>query len=86
MYYDVLVSIPQTNFPYNYNRHPESSKRPKFTEVVEVMSVDHKQVLKWRDIDKAVHPQAASLGGPLEAGQDLYPELQQTFLRNTIKH
>ena len=51
-----------------------------------MMSVDPKQVLRWRDIDRAVHAQAADLGGPLEAGQDLYPELQQTFLRNTIKH
>ena len=26
-----------------------------------------------------VHPQAAVLGVPLEAGKDLYPELQQMY-------
>ena len=26
-----------------------------------------------------VHPQAAVLGAPLEAGKDLYPELQQMY-------
>ena len=36
-------------------------------------------------MDKAVHEQASCLGAQLEAGQDLYPELQQTFIRTTIK-
>ena len=27
-----------------------------------------------------VHPQAAVLGAPLEAGKDLYPELQEIYI------
>ena len=30
-----------------------------------------------------VHPQAAVLGAPLEAGKDLYPELQGTYKQTT---
>ena len=36
-------------------------------------------LLSWSEEDMRVHPQAAVLGAPLEAGKDLYPELQGTY-------
>ena len=66
-------------------RHPDSSRRPKFSEILDVFSETPSKLLSWRDMDKAVHVQASCLGAQLEAGQDLYRELQQTFIRTTIK-
>ena len=33
-------------------------------------------LLSWTEKDKAAHPQAASLGAPIEAGDELYTDLQ----------
>jgi len=37
-------------------------------------------LLSWTEEDTRVHPQAAVLGAPLEAGKHLYPELQETYM------
>jgi ephrin-B len=66
--------------------HPDSSRRPTFDQILDEISTNSRVILSWRDVDKRVHPQASVLGTPLEAGQDLYPELQQTFVKYTIKH
>ena len=71
---------------YSIFRHPDSSRRPTFDEIVKDLSENTYQLLSWRDIDKSVHAQASVLGAPLEAGHDLYPELQQTFIKYTIKY
>jgi hypothetical protein len=34
----------------------------------------------WTKHDKAVHHQAMNLGAPLEAGQSLYTELQNSYI------
>ncbi len=60
-------------------RHPDTSSRPSFTEVLEALSEPETDLLRWSAEDTAVHPQAAVLGAPLEAGVDLYPELQETY-------
>jgi len=37
------------------------------------------EILIWAEEDTRVHPQAMVLGASLEAGKDLYPELQDTY-------
>ena len=66
-------------------RHPDSSRRPTFANVLRSLSDNPQTILSWRDVDKAVHEQASVLGAPLAASQDLYSELQQTFVRYSIK-
>ena len=61
-------------------RHPESSSRPTFSELLQVLSQGSEtDLLRWSEEDMRVHPQAAVLGAPLEAGKDLYIELQNAY-------
>jgi len=39
------------------------------------------ELLSWSEEDMRLHPQAAVLGAPLEAGKDLYPELQKMYTK-----
>ena len=49
---------------------------------VHVLSSPATDLLSWSEEDMKVHPQAAVLGASLEAGKDLYPELQWTYMPN----
>ena len=42
-------------------------------------------LLSWTEKDKAAHPRAASLGAPLEAGDELYTDLQDYYLDEASK-
>ena len=64
----------------NTCRNTEKSSRPAFAELVQALSSPVTDLLSWTEEDKRVHPQAAVLGTPLEAGKDLYPELQETYI------
>ena len=80
MYNTHMAKNPTLYSWYNlYYRHPDKSSRPSFTEVVEALSEPEIDLLCWSEEDTAVHPQAAVLGAPLEAGVNLYPELQGTY-------
>ena len=68
-------------FPSMHDRHPEKSSRPSFPQVVETLSEPDFELLCWTEEDLKVHPQAAVLGAPLEAGKDLYPELQKAYMQ-----
>jgi len=61
-------------------RNADKSSRPDFAEVVQALSSPVTDLLSWSEEDLRVHPQAAVLGAPLEAGKDLYPELQGTYM------
>ena len=37
------------------------------------------ELLYWLEEDKEIHPEAAVLGASLAAGEQLYPELQNTY-------
>ena len=67
---------------YLYYRNPDKSSRPDFAELVHTLSSPVTDLLSWSEEDMRVHPQAAVLGAPLEAGKDLYPELQGTYMHN----
>ena len=62
------------------SRHPEKSSRPQFTEVVETLSLPEYEVLSFPEEEVKVHPQASVLGGPLEAGRDLYKDQQNAYM------
>ena len=64
----------------NTCRNTEKASRPAFAEIVQTLSSPVPDLLNWTEEDKRVHPQAVVLGAPLEAGKDLYPELQETYI------
>jgi len=64
---------------YFHSRHPEASSRPTFYQLLQALSFSEAELLVWSEEDMRVHPQAAVLGASLEAGRDLYPELQETY-------
>ena len=61
-------------------RNPEPSSRPTFPEIqVEVMRPDFK-LLTWTAEDVAAYTEEArTLGAPLEAGEELYTDIQNTY-------
>ena len=61
------------------SRNTEKSSRPDFGELVRTLSSPITDLLSWFEEDTKIHPQATVLGAPLEAGQDLYPELQKIY-------
>ena len=63
-------------------RNADKPSRPDFAELVRALSSPVTDLLSWSEEDMRVHPQAAVLGAPLEAGKDLYPELQGTYMHN----
>ena len=63
-------------------RNADRSSRPDFTELVNALSSPVTDLLSWSEEDMRVHPQAVVLGAPLEAGKDLFPELQGTYMHN----
>jgi len=65
--------------------HTEAGRRPTFSAVVKMLSHLDSHLLNWTERDKSVHPQAASLGAPLEAGERLFPELQDYYMDDKSK-
>ena len=43
-------------------------------------SLPDTKLLKWSEEDKATDPEAATLGADLDAGQELYKELQERYI------
>ena len=59
------------------HRHPETSSRPTFSTLLQ--SLSHLS-LEWSREDTSSHPQSATvLGAPLEAGQNLFQDLQNLY-------
>ena len=65
---------------YSHSRHPDPASRPTFSELYQALSQPDSKLLGWSEADMRVHPQAAVLGAPLEAGKDLYRELQEMHI------
>ena len=61
-------------------RHPDTVSRLTFSELCQALSQPESELLGWSEEDMRVHPQAAVLGAPLEAGKDLYRELQEMHI------
>ena len=65
---------------HSCHRHPESSGRPSFADLVSDLSQSEGELLVWSEQDRSCHPQAAMLGAPMEAGAPLYPLLQNSYM------
>ena len=75
----INVSFIEQNSLFFYFRHPQYQSRPLFINLVELLSRPEIDLLIWSEEDRSVHQQAAVLGAPLEAGKELYPELQNSY-------
>ena len=62
-------------------RHPDASGRPQFAQLLQVLSRPEHELLSIPEEEGRVHPQATLLGAPLEAGKQLYLELQNTYIK-----
>ena len=72
----MLIYIPS----FLCNRNPECSNRPKFACVLQSLQHPDFKLLKWTAEDvSAYSEQARTLGAPLEAGEELYQELQNMY-------
>ena len=72
-------------FSHPPHRHPENNQRPTFKDILAILAEDPDSLLHWSEADKVVHPFSFVLGSELEEGQDLYPQLQQTFVKSKLK-
>ena len=78
----VLESLIVTDSFVSIPRHPSSSDRPKFREMVLILISNEGEVLHVPQEALDTHRMAGELGAPLEAGEDMYPDLQMTYTNN----
>ena len=62
-----------------FNRHPVAVERPSFHDVMVSLLQPNQTILKVPESALSSHPQAGTLGGPLKAGEDMYPILQHAY-------
>ena len=75
---DLISILAKTVIP-SY-RKPESSRRPTFPQLVELLSRADFELFAWEEEDlKDSDPQVKLIGALLEVAQDLYPELQRSY-------
>lgn len=72
---DPCVTMSQEDAP-RAHRSPKPSGRPTFTSVVQTLSQPTSLLLHWTEEDRQSHPRASCLGAVMEAGRELYPDLQ----------
>ena len=64
-------------------RQPESSYRPTFPQLLELLSRADFELFAWEEEDvKDCNPQVKTIGAPLEIAKNLYLELQATYVNN----
>ena len=84
-YFNFLIVFLYIIFSRPPHRHPENNQRPTFKDILAILAEDPDSLLHWSEADKTVHPFSFVLGSELEEGQDLYPQLQQTFVKSKLK-
>ncbi|XP_064406601.1 hepatocyte growth factor receptor-like isoform X2 [Halichondria panicea] len=60
--------------------HPVKGERPTFTELMQELSLPDTKLLHWRDEDRDTHPEASTLGAPLNFTEQLYMDLQESYV------
>ena len=60
-------------------RHPETSLRPGFRDIVLTLVGSEQMVLNIPEEDSSSNPLAGVLGAPLEAGENMYTDLQKRY-------
>uniref|UniRef100_A0A1X7U906 Protein kinase domain-containing protein n=1 Tax=Amphimedon queenslandica TaxID=400682 RepID=A0A1X7U906_AMPQE len=85
--YEMMIQCwhPDTGSRPTFVQNPDSNHRPTFKDILDKLTEDPEGLLHWSDENKAVHESSSVLGSDLEAGQDLYPELQQIFVKSKLK-
>ena len=81
-YRTILSSLDQNFFVnqiLSYNRHPGTSQRPSFHDIVLTLVGSEEMVLNIPEKDSSTNPLAGVLGAPLEAGENMYTELQMKY-------
>ena len=63
-----------------YCRHPESKARPRFPDVLRLLSGPNEELLKWSEEDLSIHPFAATLGVDISISENLYTDLQMAYV------
>ena len=61
-------------------RHPKTSLRPAFRDVVLTLVGSEQMVLNIPEEDSFSNPLAGVLGAPLEAGENMYTDLQKRYI------
>ena len=64
----------------SFIRCPDDHARPSFRDIHLSLSQNQAFVLHVPEEAASTHPQAAVLGAPLEAGENMYIELQKSYL------
>ena len=61
-------------------RHPEAASRPTFFDTLLALQRPDFQVLKWTCEEVAAYSEEArTIGSPIEAGLELYTDIQHTY-------
>ena len=61
-------------------RQPESTHRPTFPQLVELLSRADFELFAWEEEDlRNSDPHVKTIGAPLEMAKNLYPDLQKSF-------
>ena len=60
-------------------RHPEAQARPVFKDILLELVGKEDTVFKIPEEDSATHKLASLVGGPLEAGEKMYTDLQWKY-------
>ncbi|XP_064396494.1 RAF proto-oncogene serine/threonine-protein kinase-like isoform X2 [Halichondria panicea] len=61
--------------------HSETSRRPSFHQLVEMLSQADFELLLWNKTDSGVGPQVTVVGTSLEAAKNLYTDLQNAYMK-----
>ena len=63
-----------------FERNPEPEFRPTFPDIQTVLQRPDFKLLTWTAEDVAAYTEEArTLGAPLEAGEELYTDIQNTY-------
>ena len=63
-------------------RKPESARRPKFSQLVEMLSRADFELFTWEEDDtKTSDPRVKVIGAPLDVARNLYQELQRSYVK-----
>ena len=82
---DVLCRVTHIIHNVLIFRHPDAAKRPSFMDITTQLQKSDFQILKWNEEEgeeegKSLSEEAKILGRPLEAGGQLYKDLQNTYV------
>ena len=65
-------------------RYPVANERPSFHDVMVSLLQPNQTILKVPESALSSHSQAGTLGGPLKAGEKMYPEIQHAYYTDTM--